>query len=350
MAKQVQLRRGTTSEHSTFTGAVGEVTVDTTKDTLVVHDGSTTGGIPLARQSSVDLKAPIASPVFTGDLRADRLLAYGSGNISTNAAVGQFSLDNNTTGDSNTGVGYATLHPNITGGSNTALGVNALRYKQNWSNNTDLSYCTGVGSGTRVGGNNATAIGYNASAPASCVALGTSNERTLVGGAVDNGTDALQVNGSVKAYNTSNYNHINLGGGSELLQKSIFINLHPNALYMFRIYFSGSYVINSSFTVSTSNRSYGALITNFKNGTYLGDSTYITVKNHLGEDHTNCTSNTGAYNGVNYVEGIELTFNSDISGSYYMRCIEIAKSSYAVDQIMITTANAPATVVKTFDF
>jgi parallel beta-helix repeat protein len=57
MAKQVQLRRGTTSEHSTFTGAVGEVTVDTTKDTLVVHDGSTTGGIPLAKQSSVDLKA-----------------------------------------------------------------------------------------------------------------------------------------------------------------------------------------------------------------------------------------------------------------------------------------------------
>jgi len=48
MAKQVQFRRGTTSQHSTFTGAVGEITVDTDKNTAVVHDGSTAGGHPLA--------------------------------------------------------------------------------------------------------------------------------------------------------------------------------------------------------------------------------------------------------------------------------------------------------------
>ena len=47
MSKQVQFRRGTTAEHSTFTGAVGEITVDTTKNTVVVHDGSTVGGFPL---------------------------------------------------------------------------------------------------------------------------------------------------------------------------------------------------------------------------------------------------------------------------------------------------------------
>ena len=52
MARQVQFRRGTTSEHSTFTGAVGEITVDTDKDVAVVHDGSTAGGFPLARQLS----------------------------------------------------------------------------------------------------------------------------------------------------------------------------------------------------------------------------------------------------------------------------------------------------------
>lgn len=53
MATQIQFRRGTTSEHSSFTGAVGEITVDTTKDTAVVHDGSTAGGIPLAKESDV---------------------------------------------------------------------------------------------------------------------------------------------------------------------------------------------------------------------------------------------------------------------------------------------------------
>jgi len=52
MSKLLQLRGGTTSEHSTFTGALREVTVDTTKDTLVVHDGSTAGGF--AMPSSAD--------------------------------------------------------------------------------------------------------------------------------------------------------------------------------------------------------------------------------------------------------------------------------------------------------
>ena len=47
MATRLQLRKGTTAEHSTFVGAVGEVTVDTTKKTLVLHDGVTAGGKPL---------------------------------------------------------------------------------------------------------------------------------------------------------------------------------------------------------------------------------------------------------------------------------------------------------------
>ena len=48
MATQIQFRRGTTSEHGSFTGAVGEVTVDTTKDTMVVHDNSQAGGYAMA--------------------------------------------------------------------------------------------------------------------------------------------------------------------------------------------------------------------------------------------------------------------------------------------------------------
>jgi hypothetical protein len=44
-----QRRRGTTSQHSSFTGLNAELTVDTDKKTVVVHDGSTAGGFPLAR-------------------------------------------------------------------------------------------------------------------------------------------------------------------------------------------------------------------------------------------------------------------------------------------------------------
>ena len=50
MATQVQFRRGTTGQHSAFTGAVGEVTVDTEKKTVSIHDATTAGGFPLLRE------------------------------------------------------------------------------------------------------------------------------------------------------------------------------------------------------------------------------------------------------------------------------------------------------------
>jgi hypothetical protein len=53
MATQVQRRKGTTVQHSTFTGASAELTVDTTKNTVVVHNGATAGGFPLAKDSEV---------------------------------------------------------------------------------------------------------------------------------------------------------------------------------------------------------------------------------------------------------------------------------------------------------
>lgn len=53
MADQLQLRRGTTAEMLLFTGAQGEVIVDTDKNTLVVQDGITAGGFPLASEQSV---------------------------------------------------------------------------------------------------------------------------------------------------------------------------------------------------------------------------------------------------------------------------------------------------------
>ena len=50
MATQVQFRRGTTAEHLSFKGADGEVTVDTSLKTVVIHDAITNGGFPVLRQ------------------------------------------------------------------------------------------------------------------------------------------------------------------------------------------------------------------------------------------------------------------------------------------------------------
>ena len=61
MATQVQFRRGTTAELSSVTGTVGELFVDTTKDTVVVMDGSTSGGKPLATEQYVGTAIGAAS-------------------------------------------------------------------------------------------------------------------------------------------------------------------------------------------------------------------------------------------------------------------------------------------------
>ena len=53
MAIEVKFRRGTDSQHNSFTGANGEITVDTTNKTLRVHDGVTVGGTRLAKYSEV---------------------------------------------------------------------------------------------------------------------------------------------------------------------------------------------------------------------------------------------------------------------------------------------------------
>lgn len=54
MATELRLRGGTTAQHNSFTGGAKEVTVDIDKNTVVVHDGNTQGGFPLALFSDVD--------------------------------------------------------------------------------------------------------------------------------------------------------------------------------------------------------------------------------------------------------------------------------------------------------
>jgi hypothetical protein len=54
MPTQVQFRRGTTAQNAGFTGANGEISIDISKKTIIVHDGSTPGGFPLAPNTAYD--------------------------------------------------------------------------------------------------------------------------------------------------------------------------------------------------------------------------------------------------------------------------------------------------------
>lgn len=74
MAKALQRRRGTNEEHKSFTGLEGEFTYDTTEKRIVAHDGSTKGGIPLAKKAEVQEVDNRLSPL-TGQMKSDILEA-----------------------------------------------------------------------------------------------------------------------------------------------------------------------------------------------------------------------------------------------------------------------------------
>lgn len=64
MSKQWQIRRGTSAENNGFTGAQGELTMDTDKNQIRLHDGVTQGGMPFG-DTVVEWQIPTAENNYT---------------------------------------------------------------------------------------------------------------------------------------------------------------------------------------------------------------------------------------------------------------------------------------------
>lgn len=87
MAAQIQFRRGTTVEISSFIGAVGEITVDTTKNTGVIHDGVQPGGYPILLENGIN------SALLPGSLSSCALKFLGDSNTGfISPGADQFSI------------------------------------------------------------------------------------------------------------------------------------------------------------------------------------------------------------------------------------------------------------------
>ncbi|OQX94364.1 MAG: hypothetical protein B6I23_01390 [Rickettsiaceae bacterium 4572_127] len=119
MTKAIQWRRGTTAEHSSFTGLNGEITIDTTKKTAIVHDEATVSGFPLAREDLSNV--PDASLSSRGLALADMT------NVSVGAVadlgIAKTDLSNVSADATETEKGqveFATISETITG-TNTTL-------------------------------------------------------------------------------------------------------------------------------------------------------------------------------------------------------------------------------------
>ena len=80
MSTVVQIRRGNTAQHSTFTGANAEITVDTDKHIVVVHDGATVGGFPLVGEKNPTFSgnATFSNATFTGNVAIANSLTVSS--------------------------------------------------------------------------------------------------------------------------------------------------------------------------------------------------------------------------------------------------------------------------------
>jgi hypothetical protein len=216
MADQLSLRGGTTAEHATFTGANKEVTVDTTKKTLVVNDGATVGGHPLMRENASNSALALGS-ASTPSLKWDANTGIYS------PGADQLAVATNGTGrlfiDATGNVGVGLSNPsyplevasstnstiNITGGtsnscrlffSDTALARGFLNY-----DHADDSINIGTAGSERLRITSAGLVGIGTSSPSELL--------TVVGNArLDKASSDLfiKIGGTTRGGNTySNY-------------------------------------------------------------------------------------------------------------------------------------------------
>lgn len=87
----IQVYRGTTAQNDAFTGAAGEITMDTTRKELRVHDGSTAGG------NLVGLKPGFVCP-FAGTTAPDGWLICDGSAVSRTTYADLFAVIGTTYG------------------------------------------------------------------------------------------------------------------------------------------------------------------------------------------------------------------------------------------------------------
>ena len=137
MSTQVQYRRGTATENNAFTGALAEITVDTTNWTLRVHDGVTAGGggnVATVAYVTAQLAALSANAITFGTSNVQipesgsniRVNVGGTSNVAVFTSTGANITGYLTASGELTGSSLTVSTGNITGGNIVNAGANGV--------------------------------------------------------------------------------------------------------------------------------------------------------------------------------------------------------------------------------
>jgi hypothetical protein len=219
MPTTVQFRRGTTAQNDSFTGAAGELSIDTDKNVIRVHDNSTAGGEALVGETATQtltnktLTSPnLTSPTIGGtsiaEYISDTVGAMVTSNTESGISVTYQDADN--TLDFDVGDFDITLTGAVTG-SGTVTNLGNVSITTTATNDPIITLAGDLsGSATLTNLGSAT---LTATIVANSVALGTDTTGNYVGAGATSGNG---ISGSVSSEGgtftvTSNATNANTG-------------------------------------------------------------------------------------------------------------------------------------------
>ena len=243
MPTTLQFRRYDSANIANTTGAVGEILIDTDKDTVVVQDGSTAGGFALAKESTVGAAYGAANTAQTtaqnaygqantaygaaNTAQTTAQNAYGQANLAYTAANTAQTTAQNAYGAANTA---QTTAQDAYGQANTAYGAanTAQTTAQNAYGQANSAY--GAANTAQTTGQNAYAQANAAYGQANLAYTAANNSNLLVGGTITGSLNVTQ--------------DINISGNIFLEGNTTFINVATYAVEDSLIYLASNNIIN----------------------------------------------------------------------------------------------------------
>ena len=180
MPTVLQFRRGTTTQNNSFTGTAGELSIDTTLDTLRIHDGSTAGGFALLKETGISsLTLNAQAEIRLGDSDSSNYVGFKSpGTVASNLI---FTLP---TADGTSGQALVT-----DASGNLSFAAAGATISADTSTNTDfLLYFASSTSGALTAVKQDSGLTYNPSS-------GSLTSATFIGALTGNATTATTASG-----------------------------------------------------------------------------------------------------------------------------------------------------------